>query len=150
MCKEEEEAIKVELHEGCGRTKLFWLLALADARTLKALVEFRDGGTRTRIAGASGVCRFCGATGNSGLLAIGNVCADHECQVMILIRIRYLLFFYVIYIFLSYRNMPVQLAIRYITVVICVVVYKMKFFAFHAYMVAQQIILFAKMLMICA
>lgn len=71
----------MELHEGCGRTKLFWLLALADARTLKALVEFRDGGTRTRIAGASGVCRFCGATGNSGLLAIGNVCADHECQV---------------------------------------------------------------------
>ncbi|KAJ8937061.1 hypothetical protein NQ314_012055 [Rhamnusium bicolor] len=40
VCKEEEEAIKVELHEGCGRTKLFWLLALADPRTLKALIEF--------------------------------------------------------------------------------------------------------------
>ncbi|KAJ8937845.1 hypothetical protein NQ318_022263 [Aromia moschata] len=80
VCKEEEEAIKVELHEGCGRTKLFWLLALADARTLKALVEFREGGSRTRGVGISGVCRFCGTTGNSGLLAIGNVCADHECQ----------------------------------------------------------------------
>ncbi|KAF5304151.1 hypothetical protein FQA39_LY01936 [Lamprigera yunnana] len=80
VCKEEEEAIKVELHEGCGRTKLFWLLALADARTLKALIEFREGSTRTRGSGNNGVCRFCGATGNSGLLAIGNVCADHECQ----------------------------------------------------------------------
>ncbi|KAH0817635.1 hypothetical protein GEV33_005156 [Tenebrio molitor] len=80
VCKEEEEAIKVELHEGCGRTKLFWLLALADARTLKALIEYRDGGARTKGAGMSGVCRFCGATGSSGLLAIGNVCADHECQ----------------------------------------------------------------------
>jgi E3 ubiquitin-protein ligase MYCBP2 len=29
----------------------------------------------------SGVCRFCGTTGNSGLLAIGNICADQECQV---------------------------------------------------------------------
>ena len=27
VCKEEEEAIRVELHESCGRTKLFWLLA---------------------------------------------------------------------------------------------------------------------------
>ncbi|KAG5884570.1 hypothetical protein JTB14_006595 [Gonioctena quinquepunctata] len=80
VCKEEEEAIKVELHEGCGRTKLFWLLALADPRTLKALIEFREGGSRTKGVAISGVCRFCGTTGNSGLLAIGNVCADHECQ----------------------------------------------------------------------
>lgn len=81
MCKEEEEAIKVEIHEGCGRTKLFWLLAVADSKTLKALVEYRDGGTTSHGAGASGVCRFCGATSNSGLLAIGNVCADYDCQV---------------------------------------------------------------------
>ena len=33
--KEEEDAIKVDLHEGCGRTKLFWLMALADSLTLK-------------------------------------------------------------------------------------------------------------------
>jgi RCR-type E3 ubiquitin transferase len=83
VCKEEEEAIKVDLHEGCGRTKLFWLLALADSSTLKALVEFRERGTRSKAAAgtvSAGVCRFCGATGSSGLLAIGNVCADHECQ----------------------------------------------------------------------
>lgn len=56
---------------------------MADANTLKALVEFRSGGTRINIAGSgTGVCRFCGATSNSGLLAIGNVCADHECQVI--------------------------------------------------------------------
>ena len=35
--KEEEDAIKVDLHEGCGRTKLFWLLALADSLTLKVI-----------------------------------------------------------------------------------------------------------------
>lgn len=40
--KEEEEAIKVDLHEGCGRTKLFWLMALADSKTMKAMVEFRE------------------------------------------------------------------------------------------------------------
>ena len=28
-----------------------------------------------------GVCRFCGTTSNSGVLAIGNVCADPDCQV---------------------------------------------------------------------
>ncbi|XP_047115899.1 E3 ubiquitin-protein ligase highwire-like [Schistocerca piceifrons] len=80
VCKEEEEAIKVDLHEGCGRTKLFWVMALADSCTLKAMVEFREG-TRTKPAGVtSGVCRFCGATGSSGLLAIGNICADQDCQ----------------------------------------------------------------------
>lgn len=80
VCKEEEEAIKVDLHEGCGRTKLFWALLLADSSTLKALVEFREG-TRTQNSGlAAGVCRFCGASGSSGLLSIGNVCADHDCQ----------------------------------------------------------------------
>ncbi|KAG4079975.1 hypothetical protein HA402_006287 [Bradysia odoriphaga] len=83
LCKEEEEAIRVELHESCGRTKLFWLLALADSKTLKAMVEFRDGNNAI-ISGPSssiGRCRFCGVTGNSGLLAIGNVCANAECQV---------------------------------------------------------------------
>ncbi|KAL9885814.1 MYC binding protein highwire isoform 2-T2 [Glossina fuscipes fuscipes] len=82
VCKEEEEAIRVELHESCGRTKLFWLLALADSKTLKAMVEFRDG-SHTIISGSQdsvGRCRFCGITGNSGLLEIGNVCADPQCQ----------------------------------------------------------------------
>lgn len=82
VCKEEEDAIRVELHEGCGRTKLFWLLALADSRTLKAIIEFRDGNSAV-ISGptmSTGRCRFCGAVGDSGLLAMGNVCADAECQ----------------------------------------------------------------------
>ncbi|CAB0009499.1 unnamed protein product [Nesidiocoris tenuis] len=79
VCKEEEEAIKVDLHEGCGRTKLFWALLLADCSTLKALVEFREG---ARAQSSSlGVCRFCGASGSSGLLSIGNVCVSPECQV---------------------------------------------------------------------
>eukprot|EP00058_Branchiostoma_floridae_P002865 XP_002588353.1 hypothetical protein BRAFLDRAFT_81492 [Branchiostoma floridae] len=79
--KEEEESIKVDLHEGCGRTKLFWVMALADSKTLKAMVEFRErnGGKMTSSASA-GTCRFCGASSNTGLLAIGNVCADPECQ----------------------------------------------------------------------
>lgn len=42
MFKEEEEAVKVELHEGCGRIKLYWTMALADYRTLKGLIEFRE------------------------------------------------------------------------------------------------------------
>lgn len=45
-------------------------------------MEFRDG-SRTIISGSQdsvGRCRFCGITGNSGLLEIGNVCADAQCQ----------------------------------------------------------------------
>ncbi|XP_050423071.1 E3 ubiquitin-protein ligase MYCBP2 isoform X2 [Adelges cooleyi] len=91
VCKEEEEAIRVDLHEGCGRTKLFWLLALADKATLQALVEFRDASTNctelsvpvARVSVQStrvGICRFCGMMSNDGLLAIGNVCANDECQ----------------------------------------------------------------------
>ena len=40
--KEEEEAVKVDLHEGCGRIKLYWTMAVADYRTLKAMIEFRE------------------------------------------------------------------------------------------------------------
>jgi E3 ubiquitin-protein ligase MYCBP2 len=47
--KEEEEAVKVDLNEGCGRTKLFWVMVLADSRTLKAMVEFKDTGGRKHI-----------------------------------------------------------------------------------------------------
>jgi hypothetical protein len=46
--KEEEEAVKVELHEGCGRIKLYWTMALADFRTLKGMVEFREAGSGER------------------------------------------------------------------------------------------------------
>lgn len=40
-------------------------------------------GSNAIISGPScavGRCRFCGITGNSGLLAIGNVCSDEQCQ----------------------------------------------------------------------
>lgn len=50
MFKEEEEAIKVDLHEGCGRTKLFWLMALADSKTMKAMVEFREQTGKTQLS----------------------------------------------------------------------------------------------------
>ncbi|KAJ2954521.1 hypothetical protein O0L34_g2805 [Tuta absoluta] len=90
ICKEEESAIRIDIHEGCGRAKLFWLLLLVDRRTLKALAEFRglDSGVGDPAGevgdeggqGLAGTCRFCGARGNSGLLAIGNVCADQQCQ----------------------------------------------------------------------
>ena len=32
------------------------------------------------IGGGKGACRFCGTTSNTGLLGIGNVCSDQECQ----------------------------------------------------------------------
>ncbi|KAL1432940.1 hypothetical protein MTO96_001928 [Rhipicephalus appendiculatus] len=75
--KEEEEAIKVDLHEGCGRTKLFWVMALADSKTLKAMVEFRENsrGKSTSVPTA-GICRFCGAPGATGLLSAAVTCAD--------------------------------------------------------------------------
>ena len=108
ICKEEESAIRIDIHEGCGRAKLFWLLLLVDRRTLKGLAEFRgmEGGVCDPAAadaaappgapGLAGTCRFCGTRGYSGLLAIGNVCADQQCQVTALLHIvftavRYLL-----------------------------------------------------------
>ncbi|KAG1690694.1 E3 ubiquitin-protein ligase MYCBP2 [Nymphon striatum] len=78
--KEEEEAIKVDLHEGCGRIKLYWVMVLADSQTLKAMVEFREGDRGKGSVSSVGTCRFCGITGTSGLLAIGNVCGDKDCQ----------------------------------------------------------------------
>ena len=63
--KEEEDAIKVDLHEGCGRTKLFWVMALADSQTLKAMVEFREGGGAGG-AGASGGGRSAAAMAMAG------------------------------------------------------------------------------------
>lgn len=82
VCKEEEESIKVELHESCGRIKLFWLLGLADSKTLKGIVEFRDGHNIIICdpQNAIGRCRFCGIYGNSGLLSVGNVCVEQQCQ----------------------------------------------------------------------
>lgn len=65
-------------------------MALADSKTLKAMVEFRGESSRSKAMAissggsgsgmGSGVCRFCGSASNTGLLAIGNVCAESECQ----------------------------------------------------------------------
>lgn len=86
--KEEEDAIKVDLHEGCGRTKLFWVLALADSLTLKAMVEFREGGRSKSVVSSSAAmgCRFCGRLSSShdGMATatvLDNivVCGDKEC-----------------------------------------------------------------------
>lgn len=86
--KEEEEAIKVDLHEGCGRIKLYWLLALADSKTLKAVVEFRNaskdklrGGNESVLGvGSLEPCRFCGTMTHPGLMTVGTVCNHPECQ----------------------------------------------------------------------
>ncbi|XP_030643001.1 E3 ubiquitin-protein ligase MYCBP2 isoform X2 [Chanos chanos] len=77
--KEEEEAIKVDLHEGCGRTKLFWLMALADSKTMKAMVEFREH-TGKPASSSSDACRFCGTRNGTELSAVGSVCSDPDCQ----------------------------------------------------------------------
>eukprot|EP00094_Tigriopus_californicus_P010528 TCALIF_10156-PA protein Name:"Similar to MYCBP2 E3 ubiquitin-protein ligase MYCBP2 (Homo sapiens)" AED:0.02 eAED:0.04 QI:14/0.77/0.5/1/0.88/0.8/10/0/4914 len=94
--KEEEDAIKVDLHEGCGRAKLFWIMSLADSLTLKAMVEFREGSRgNCGTSGALGVvglgtsrggpmsnfatCRFCGRVSSSDSPVIDSLCTDREC-----------------------------------------------------------------------
>uniref|UniRef100_A0A8C8JY02 RCR-type E3 ubiquitin transferase n=1 Tax=Oncorhynchus tshawytscha TaxID=74940 RepID=A0A8C8JY02_ONCTS len=77
--KEEEEAIKVDLHEGCGRTKLFWLMAVADSKTMKAMVEFREH-TGKPASSSSDDCRFCGTRNGTELSAVGSVCSNPDCQ----------------------------------------------------------------------
>ncbi|XP_065222944.1 E3 ubiquitin-protein ligase MYCBP2 isoform X3 [Planococcus citri] len=82
VCKEEEEAIKVDVHEGCGRIKLFWLLALVDSNTFKGVVEFRENsrltGTYNRVGIRNEMCRFCGRATNN--LSDDGICYDEECQ----------------------------------------------------------------------
>jgi len=88
VLKEEEESIRVDLHEGCGRVKFYWLLALADAKTLKAVVEFRhvsdqhptSSSSVTAAVAASETCRFCGSSAASlDVLVPGAVCSQPEC-----------------------------------------------------------------------
>lgn len=71
----------MDLHEGCGRTKLFWLLALADSTTLKAMLELRGENQRSRGSVAATTCRFCGAPAQPSLLSPAPVCQDPDCQV---------------------------------------------------------------------
>lgn len=52
-------------------------MALADSKTLKAMVEFRETTRgKSTLATTGGVCRFCGAPGATGLLPAKNVCSD--------------------------------------------------------------------------
>ena len=71
VCKEEEEAIKVDVHEGCGRVKLFWILALSDARNLKSLVEFRNGATASSSAGPLSASALAAPSSSRNLSADG-------------------------------------------------------------------------------
>lgn len=43
----------MELHEGCGRIKLYWTMALADYRTLKGMIEFKESGSGESSAALS-------------------------------------------------------------------------------------------------
>jgi len=88
VLKEEEESIRVDLHEGCGRVKFYWLLALADAKTLKAVVEFRHvsdqhhilSSSSAAVAAETETCRFCGSSAASlDVLVPGAVCSQPEC-----------------------------------------------------------------------
>ena len=80
--KEEEEAIKVNLHEGCGRTKLFWLTAAADSATLKGMIEFREETGKRKSSSSTGslLCRYCGASSCAALPVLEGVCSEAECQ----------------------------------------------------------------------
>lgn len=104
VCKEEEEAIKVDVHEGCGRIKLFWLLALVDSNTFKGVVEFRENsrltGTYSRSGIANEMCRFCGRT-NTKFTEDG-ICFDDECQVLSDIKIYLNSMILARYLFLSF------------------------------------------------
>ena len=74
--------LKVDLHEGCGRAKLFWLLALADSTTLKALIELRGESSRSRgnVGTNSSTCRFCFNSTQTSILCPIPVCHEKECQ----------------------------------------------------------------------
>lgn len=83
ILRHQQQAIKVDLHEGCGRTKLFWLLALADSTTLKALLELRSEGSTSGLrcdGDSTSECRFCGSPAQTSLLSPTPVCPHSDCQ----------------------------------------------------------------------
>ena len=55
----------------CTVTSVFFFLTWWFVIVLRSL---------SYTGGGKGSCRFCGTTSNTGLLAIGNVCMDPECQ----------------------------------------------------------------------
>lgn len=71
--------LSVELNEGCGRARLPHLLAVADRKSFKAMLEFKENTT-------SAVCRFCAQPlGEDGGVAqlvstgIKNICGEAAC-----------------------------------------------------------------------
>lgn len=98
----------MDVHEGCGRIKLFWILALSDARNLKSLVEFRHGTACSASGGfavsplragtfvdrgglpcapaSSSACRYCGSAISPSAASLFEdqpigVCSEPDCQV---------------------------------------------------------------------
>ena len=74
----------MDMHEGCGRVKLYWLLALADSQSLKAIIELRHHATNVSslspAATASETCRFCGLSPASvDVLVPGRICSQPDC-----------------------------------------------------------------------
>ena len=91
----------MDIHEGCGRAKFFWALAVADSKLLKAMVEFRVGNLKSNnnkaaVANSgeqgavndspnnafyqSEICRFCGSEDAIDMLGLGFVCSSEDCQ----------------------------------------------------------------------
>jgi len=82
VLKEEEESVRVDVHEGCGRVKLYWLLALADSKTFKAVVELRHHSSNVSASSPAptDTCRFCGMSPASvDVLVPGRVCSQPDC-----------------------------------------------------------------------
>lgn len=84
------DSIKVDIHEGCGRVKFFWSLIVADAKQLKAMIEFKnnlrvfpitdDPELNSQIL-MENVCRFCGVIDPQIETFNGkNVCQNVDCQ----------------------------------------------------------------------
>ncbi|CAG0913072.1 unnamed protein product [Notodromas monacha] len=92
IIRDDQEGMKVDLHEGCGRVKLSSLTMLADPATLQAMVEFRPGleekkvitGSSLTVSLKGSFCRFCGSQITSDLPerfdAPFDVCEDSECK----------------------------------------------------------------------
>ena len=77
--------LRVSVHEGCGRLRLHWLLALADAQSLNAVVELLRADSQPLLAPPSGAgdesCRFCGSVpASQHALLPGRVCSAPDCQ----------------------------------------------------------------------
>ena len=73
--------IRVDLHEGCGRVKLWWLLALADANTLKAMLELRgpsEAGLAPSATGGGGIGSN-GGPSSSG--SSHSCCRKNQCTI---------------------------------------------------------------------